>query len=1069
MVSKAVCTSTQGAIKYFEVHLNVADYFSEGEKIDRGEFIGKVAERLGLNESPVTREKFAAFVQCDMKGLGADSKRQRISEIKYIEFTYSPPKAVSVAAAVDDRVKVELYAAVKEELRWFETQVTVRDRRGNLANEEVTKPTGKMIAALFQHETSRTNDPDFHVHTLIGNVTWDAERNGYFAIHYGRMLELRKTLDARIHNNLAARMGNLGYQIETAPSGFGLKEVPPSAVAMFSERGQQVKTVKALLHRGYTTVQITGALKGMPEDQKRQLLAKPDLLKEKLGRPEGKPLLIADYKIDQQAVTLTRPKKVRITSQTLREDVAKRLHNAGQALEMPAPFPVTVKLDLNEAVRQGTQIAFEKQSVVRLDYLLGEIVRLAPGVMANDTLAKNLRDDRRFLIRRTDRDEVVTTRQILGEEKTLLTSAIMGMGQREPLQKDYVAPATLIATPQRVDELVMQARARGEELTPAQAGKWLNQFAAIHRYVCTSKDQFLNIRGGAGTGKTFCLEQLVNQSQQAGRPVFICAPYGEQARVTLRNEAPRLEASGQNDVARVFAQANTVDALLAQVRHNPLPLRRADIYVDEAGLLDTPKALALVREAERVDARVIFQGDTEQMAAVGRGQPVKLLQDEIGLGMHVPRASISRRQLTVADKQLAVDLSSGNEEKFASAVGKMIDRGMIRETPPDVAIEKVAKEIVEGRATGKEVVAVSSVHRISDALADRVHDLHVERSGRDGQVLLDVHVKRDLQPAELRSSQFHRVGEVVEYKKDDALVRGPVTSLLPNALVVERDGELQQLALRQVRAAFDRSRIERGLGEKLLLQEKIKQGERTFEKGSRQTISHVSGRTVYFDSGLCLHANDGRVRQGDCLTDYKAQGLKGVQVRGIEDNGSAMAMANKEAFHVKGTRHVQNVVIHVENKALYIEAIQRTNEKFSALQLERLPVSLAPTVVPPLTVDKGRLFMQVRAWGREFFSRMGGQKMAEQVRQHLSRFEALRPQTQEALTAMLTSASQETTRQTSSERLTPSVEETAQRLQQRQREKIAQSEKTAPRVRQKVSEWFHPDPPAQKQGPRMSL
>ena len=183
---------------------------------------------VGTSEAAVTREKFAAFVQCDMKGLGADSKRQRVSEIKYIEFTYSPPKAVSVVAAVDDRVKVELYAAVKEELRWFEQQVEVRDRRGNLANEEVTKPTGKMIAALFQHETSRTNDPDFHVHTLIGNVTWDEERKGYFAVHYGRMLELRKTLDARIHNNLAARMGGLGYHVETAPSGFGLKEVSAS-------------------------------------------------------------------------------------------------------------------------------------------------------------------------------------------------------------------------------------------------------------------------------------------------------------------------------------------------------------------------------------------------------------------------------------------------------------------------------------------------------------------------------------------------------------------------------------------------------------------------------------------------------------------------------------------------------------------------------------------------------------------------------------------------------------------------------------------------------------------------
>ena len=1063
MVSKAVCTSAQGAINYFEQHLNVADYFVEREKVDRGQFIGKIAERLGLDKAAITREKFVAFAQCDMEGLGADSKRQRASEIKYIEFTYSPPKAVSVAAAVDERVKGELYAAVKEELRWFETQVAVRDRRGNLANEEVTKPTGQMIAALFQHETSRTNDPDFHVHALIGNVTWDAERKGYFAIHYGQMLELRKTLDARIHNNLAARMGDLGYQVEAAPAGFGLKEVPAAAVAMFSERGHQVKTVKALLQRGYTAAQITGALRRLPEDQKRQLLAKPDLLKEKLGRPEGKSLLIADHKIDQQAVTLTRPKKVRITSKTLREDVAKRLHAAGLIVEKPAPFPVKTRLDLTEAVRQGTQIAFERQSVVRLDHLLGEIVRLAPGAAANRELAGRLRDDRRFLIRRMDHQELVTTRRVLGEEKTLLTSVINGMGQQEPLQKDYAPPAALIATPQRIGELVEQARARGEKLTPGQAEKWLNQFAAIHRYVCTSRDQFLNIRGGAGTGKTFCLEQLVKESQRASRPVFICAPYGEQARVTLRNEVPRLDASGQKEIGHVFAQANTVDALLMQARHDPLPLRGADVYVDEAGLLDTPKALALVREAERAGARVIFQGDTEQMAAVGRGQPIKLLQDELGLGMHVPRASISRRQLTVADKQLAADLSSGDENRFARAVGKMLERGMIRETPPDEAVEKVAQEIVEARATGKEIVAVSSVHRISDALADRIHDLHVERSGSEGQTLVDVHVKRDLQPAELRSSQFYRVGDVVEYKQNDAVVRAPVMFVMPDALGVE--GRENPLLLRQVRAVFDRSRIERGPGEKLLLQEKIKQGDRIFEKGSRQTISHVSAGMIHFASGLKLRADDGRVRQGDCLTDYKAQGIKGAEVRGVEDNNSAMAMASKEAFHVKGTRHVQNLVLHVENKSLYVEAIQRSNVKFSALQLERMPVD--PALMPPLAVDKGRLLMNMRSWGREFLPRVAGQKQTDQVRQQVARFEALRPRHEEVVAEKLTPAAQETPRQTQGSRLTPSIEEVAQKLRQRRVEAIARKQKAA--QRQKVSQSFRPAPPAQRQGPRMSM
>jgi conjugative relaxase-like TrwC/TraI family protein len=1062
MVSKAVCASSNGAIKYFEAHLNVADYFAEAEKIDRGEFMGKVAERLDLDGEAITREKFVAFAQCDMIGLGADSKRQRASELKYIEFTYSPPKAVSVVAALDDRVKGELYAAVKEELRWFEGQADVRDRRGDLANEEATKPTGKMMAALFQHETSRTNDPDFHVHTLIGNVTWDEQRKGYFALHYGRMLELRKTLDARIHNNLAARMGNLGYHVEPAASGFGLKEVPAPAVDLFSERAKQVEAVMALLKRGYTPKQFKSMFKGVGEDEKRRILAQGvDKLREKLGAPQGRPSLTADFKIHDQAVTLTRPKKVPITTKTLREDVAQRLNNSGLVVDKPSAFPVRVRMDLTHAIRQGSQIVFEKESVVRLDKLLGEIVRLAPGEISNDRLAKDLRDDRRFLIRRMDGNEMVTTRQILGEEKTLLTSVITGMGQRDPLQEDYIRPASLTVTPQRIDELVGQARARGEQLTPAQAEKWLNQFAAIHRYVCTSPDQFLNVRGGAGTGKTFCLEKLVSQSQQGGRPVFLCAPYGEQARVTLRNESSRLDATGQSEVARIFAQANTVDALLVRAQHDPLPFRGADIYVDEAGLLDTPKALALARMAERVDARVIFQGDTEQMAAVGRGQPVKLLQDELGLGMHVPRASISRRQLTVADKQLAADLSSGNEEKFASAVGKMIDRGMIRETAPDEAVEKVAKEIVENRAAGKDVVAVSSVHRINDALSDRIHALHVEKMGQEGQTHLDAHVKRDLQSAELRSSQFYRVGDVIEYKLEDAVVRAAVASILPDGLVVEN--QEKPLPLGHVRAVFDRSRIERGPGEKLLLQEKIKQDDRIFEKGSRQTISHISAGAVHFESGLKLSVNDGRVRQGDCLTDYKAQGIKGVEVRGIEDNGSAMAMANKEAFHVKGTRHVRNLVLHVENKGLYVEAIQRSNVKFSALQLERVPVAPA--------VDKGRLLIKMRSWGREFLPRVSAQQRAEQVRQHLARFNALRPQHGEGVSEKLTFAPQETTRHIPGERLTPSVEEMAQKLRQRRDEEIAKKQKAAqrPSVQPKQSPYHAPtvQPPRQGRGIRM--
>ena len=105
--------------------------------------------------------------------------------------------------------------------------------------------------------------------------------------------------------------------------------------------------------------------------------------------------------------------------------------------------------------------------------------------------------------------------------------------------------------------------------------------------------------------------------------------------------------------------------------------------------------------------------------------------------------------------------------------------------------------------------------------------------------------------------------------------------------------------------------------------------------------------------------------------------------------------------------------------------------------------------------------MQMRSWGREFLPRVPAQKRAEQVRQHLSRYEAQRPGVEktvtekvtpaakETMTEKVTPAPQEIPRQTPKQGLSLSVEEMAQRLRQRRRE--AQEQKSAPAVRPKQS------------------
>ena len=64
--------------------------------------------------------------------------------------------------------------------------------------------------------------------------------------------------------------------------------------------------------------------------------------------------------------------------------------------------------------------------------------------------------------------------------------------------------------------------------------------------------------------------------------------------------------------------------------------------MDEASLLDNQTMLGLVILARDIDARVIFQGDTKQLQAVGRGQPLAMLEKDLGFGTQVGRIDVTR-------------------------------------------------------------------------------------------------------------------------------------------------------------------------------------------------------------------------------------------------------------------------------------------------------------------------------------------------------------------------------------------------------------------------------------------
>ncbi len=112
-VLAVVTTKTQyslvNARGYFEEHLCVGDYYEEGQRVS-GEWPGEAAAKLGLS-GKVRAESFLRLCENQHPGTGERlTQRHKTTRLEgdrevanrriFFDFTFSPPKSVSVAALI---------------------------------------------------------------------------------------------------------------------------------------------------------------------------------------------------------------------------------------------------------------------------------------------------------------------------------------------------------------------------------------------------------------------------------------------------------------------------------------------------------------------------------------------------------------------------------------------------------------------------------------------------------------------------------------------------------------------------------------------------------------------------------------------------------------------------------------------------------------------------------------------------------------------------------------------------------------------------------------------------------
>ena len=483
--------SLSNAQSYFAEHLAVGDYYQEGQKV-AGEWFGVGAQSLGLN-GKIREADFLALCE-NQNPQSGDTLTQRTNTVReqdgitaanrriFYDFTFSPPKSVSVMALLldDQRIVKAHQRAIQIALTEFETFAATRVRKDQADDTRLTR---NVVAGLFTHDTSRALDPHLHTHCIVFNATFDEAEQKWKALQNYEMLRARKYVEAVYYHELIRDLRKCGYEIKTQPRGdFQIEGVDDSICRRFSKRHEQINEA------------LDALLKEKPE------LAKANLkdLRERLATAERSRKMK-----NQDAAELQRWWEAQLTTDELK---SLRQLTKGRA-ESVAINPTVIA---EEAIAWAEEHLFDRHSVVLEHTIWQEAIQYAHRHDISLDELKRVASQRDY-VRRPEKLGFVTRRDVLAREWEIVKSARDGVCAYYPL---------LLQLPQFADTLSKEQR------------------AALTRLLSTP-DFITLFRGGAGTGKSFVLKRLADELLANGRSVTVLAPQRQQVIDLQKNGLPQ--------------------------------------------------------------------------------------------------------------------------------------------------------------------------------------------------------------------------------------------------------------------------------------------------------------------------------------------------------------------------------------------------------------------------------------------------------------------------------------------------------------------------------------------------
>jgi conjugative relaxase-like TrwC/TraI family protein len=872
--------SLTNAKGYFEEHLCVGDYYDEGQRVS-GEWFGLGAQRLGLsgkvraeeflrlceNQHPVTGEKLTQRLKTTRRDGDDIAANRRI----FYDFTFSPPKSVSLAALVggDTRILDAHARAVRSALKEFEAFAATRVRTKKSASDRMT---GNFVASLFTHDTSRALDPHVHTHCIVFNATFDPKEKRWKALQNHELLRARKFAENAYYHELARELREFGYGIRNRARGdFQIEGVSDELCDRFSKRHSE----------------IDGALEKL-------LREKPELAQGNLND------------LRESLATAERARK----QKNLKRDDLRTLWDAQLTREerttlaglhqQSAPRPADGnRVSLREAVEWAEEHLFDRHSVVPECQVWQEALGRARGGDFPLAELKRLTEQRGY-IRDEARPGEVTLRDVLLREWEIVRMAKDGAGERSPLVDGTLRVNATLDDDQR---LALEGLLGSTNLVSV-------------------------FRGGAGTGKSFVLRELVTEIRKSGRSTAVLAPQ--------RQQVVEMEKAG-------FPSPLTVSSFL---KRGELA-QGSVVIVDEAGQIGGRQMLELMRLVRERKGRLILSGDTRQHGPVEASDALVAIERHAGV-RPVELHRIRRQDPALArDKEerariegyrVAVEAAASGDlpKSFErlEAIGAVIPCGLGEQA------DKLADEFLRLTTGGASTVVVSQtwseVHRVNSKVRDALKSKGLLGADDTTVQVLD---KLDLTNAQKRDERFYSPEAILVFnqKVRDAEpgAKGKLAGILKSGLLVEVGGKFISVSNRlldRVSVCLERE-IQVAPGDRLHVK-----ANRKLASGPRVTNGElVTVKSVRPDGGVEL--SDGRVLDasfreflpGYAVTSYGSQGKTVDYV--LFSDSTIKAATNAQQWYVSISRGRRGIRIFTPDKAQLRENILRSGHRPLALEL----------------------------------------------------------------------------------------------------------------------------------------